>query len=322
MTSGKVLLNLPAIEGRTFVCGDIHGSFSCVERFLKEIGFNKEKDRFICAGDMVDRGPENEKVLTFLFEPWFYACLGNHEDMMIHYFHTGLNGMGGVWARNGGAWGTKYGQWAQYFESGIPDESLKKFVNERALPKLMELPLVITVQKTDGTKYHVLHAELPHWGTYSDEDLSTEDKVKDIAGEMRDDGVPTIIWGRNLFYPMYRSHIDDRMIRKWLKQAEMQKTEKFFKNLSPIYSGHTIVKRPIQFYGQTNLDTMAYGSYGSPGGYGYAAEPPPDWAGLTVTEPETGKFWLVNDRVFKEVQPIRIPGDENLSLSETQFEET
>jgi hypothetical protein len=50
----------------------------------------------------------------------------------------------------------------------------------------------------------------------------------------------------------------------------------------------------VQYYGQTNLDTGAYKSY----------EGSTSWSGLTITEPLTKRFWLSNDREFKEVQPI------------------
>ena len=63
----SIIKRLSAISGRTFVCGDIHGSWSCVERFLTEINFDKENDRLICAGDLIDRGPENEKCMSLLY---------------------------------------------------------------------------------------------------------------------------------------------------------------------------------------------------------------------------------------------------------------
>jgi hypothetical protein len=60
----------------------------------------------------------------------------------------------------------------------------------------------------------------------------------------------------------------------------------------------------VRFVGQTNLDTCAYGSYYQPTSYSDGT--PDDWCGLTITEPATDKFWFVNDRVFKEVQPVVI----------------
>jgi hypothetical protein len=76
------------------------------------------------------------------------------------------------------------------------------------------------------------------------------------------------------------------------------------------------VKRPVQFYGQTNLDTCAYGSYSYQTSHG--EEKPDEWCGLTVTEPATGKFWFVNDREFKEVQPV-VFQDEDLVPAEACY---
>lgn len=308
-----MLLRLPKNEhGRDFVCGDIHGSYTCVERFLKEVNFDKTKDRLICAGDLVDRGPENEKCLEFLFEDWFFACLGNHEHMMHSYFTHGP--YGAFWGSNGGNWGTKYRMWATSWETaGSIDPAartaLGEFIRKKCVTKLAELPFLITVEKKSGGIFHVLHAELPIKaidGPITDEDLADEDRIKDLAAHGDHNG-QVMIWGRFMFYPMYREQHDSHNIKKWRRYAEHNKIDKFFTPaLSHIYSGHTIVQKPLQFFGQTNLDTMAYASYGVPGGYGYASKPGPQWAGLTVTEPETGKFWLVNDHKFEEVQPTII----------------
>lgn len=303
------ILRLPANEqGRDFVCGDIHGSYSCVQRFLTEINFDKTKDRFICAGDIVDRGPENEKCMELLFEPWFFCCMGNHEHMMMQYFLGGP--YGSFWSHNGGHWGTKYKMWAASWETaGSIDPAahtkLGEWVRATIIHKITDLPYLITVEKRSGGIFHVLHAELPPREKITDADLADPARLRELATKQTGDG-DTIIWGRFMFYPMYKTLADEKNRRKWQRFAHLNKIDTFFDELSPIYSGHTIVKQPIQFFGQTNLDTMAYGSYGSPGGYGYAPAPGPEWAGLTITEPETGKFWFVNDREFRETQPVVI----------------
>lgn len=303
----KPLLRLPPGEGRTFVCGDIHGSFTCVERALNELNFDTSKDRLICAGDIVDRGPESELCLELLYEDWFFCCMGNHEHMMLEYFLQ--LPYGAYWAMNGGSWGTKYVQWAHIWENSVENtEEFKakaKRIEETVLTKVKELPYLITVEKQSGGIYHVLHAELPWMMKVTDEDLANEERLMEIATIQADDG-DTILWGRFMFLPTYRQVIDDHYKKKLQRFAALQKLDRFFDELSPIYSGHTIVRECVQFFGQTNLDTCAYGSYGKPGGYGYAPRPPDEWCGLTVTEPETGLFWLVNDREFKKIQPVII----------------
>ena len=278
-------------EGRDFVCGDIHGSYSCVERFLKEINFDKSKDRFICAGDLIDRGPDNLKCLELLLEPWFFMTKGNHEDMMQQFFAD--TELGTWWFPNGGMWA------ASLVNNHSDDGELVRQAAQELIPNL---PLLITVEKANGGKFHVLHAEVyPGRGQQlSDEIFADEDAFADLAFSHSHDG-EAVMWGRYYFMHMYKSDLSSgKATKSAYRGAKLDKKDTFFgPQISPIYSGHTPVQRPVQFFGQTNLDTMAYASYTDRRDYR-------SWAGLTVTEPATGKFWLVNDQEFKEVLPVVI----------------
>ena len=84
--------------GRDFVIGDIHGEYDQLMTCLNKIEFDKSKDRLFCVGDLIDRGPKSEKVLTLLKEDWIFSVLGNHEDMMI----KSLNSDGSLcWGQHG-----------------------------------------------------------------------------------------------------------------------------------------------------------------------------------------------------------------------------
>jgi serine/threonine protein phosphatase 1 len=289
------ILRLPQNkEGRDFVCGDIHGSYSCVTKALEGLKFDKSIDRLICAGDLVDRGPSNEACLDLLYQTWFFCCKGNHEQLMEEYFAQQHYGQ--WWAPNGGNWGTKY----------LTEISPMAHFVRTTVKNINELPYLITVEKKDGGIFHVLHAELPpFWKEkITDETLADSEKFAALATQTTQDG-DVITWGRYIFYSLYKASLDERAIRKYTKQAEMHKFASVFNDeLSHIYSGHTIMRRPVRFVGQTNLDTCAYGSYYHPTTYNDGT--PDDWCGLTITEPATDKFWLVNDRAFKEVQPVII----------------
>ncbi len=106
-----LVLRLPAnAHGRDFVVGDIHGSFDLVLQGMKEIGFDRARDRLFCVGDLVDRGRGSERVLDFLAQPYVFSVRGNHEDMFLELYEngephpavfdfvTGRNGM--QWWRN------------------------------------------------------------------------------------------------------------------------------------------------------------------------------------------------------------------------------
>lgn len=80
----KPVLRLPEnTKGRDFVVGDIHGCFDILDRALASVNFNPAKDRLICVGDLVDRGPYSAKALEYLRQPWFHSVRGNHEDMFL-----------------------------------------------------------------------------------------------------------------------------------------------------------------------------------------------------------------------------------------------
>jgi serine/threonine protein phosphatase 1 len=292
------------LSGRDFVCGDIHGSYSCVERFLEGVNFDKSVDRLFCVGDLVDRGPQNEECLTLLLEPWFFSVYANHEELMYEAIEGG-GWIGNFWFRNGGNWAAKYLESAKAeAEQKLPtlgDEpvnlEIRDFVFEMVRDTVANLPHIITVEKRDGGRFHVLHAELPKVVGITDAVLADPDRAsRHLMKRDESDDTVNLLWSRQLFGSLSRRQLDSTTLRKAVRSAELSNYHIMFTpQLSHIYSGHTIVAQPLQFYGQTNLDTMAYGSY-----YDRA----PAWAGLSVTEPATGKFWLVNDREFKEVEVL------------------
>ena len=112
----EVLKRLPRnTAGRDFVVGDIHGEFDKLHAELERVMFDRERDRLFAVGDLVDRGPDSEKVANLLMEPWFFSVMGNHELMAIEYHlaqRHGNDGQAGEhlertrrnYIRNGGQW--------------------------------------------------------------------------------------------------------------------------------------------------------------------------------------------------------------------------
>jgi len=70
-------------EGNDYFVGDIHGELALLMRTLQRCRFNFAKDRLFSVGDMIDRGPQSLNTLALLNENWFFAVLGNHEDMLL-----------------------------------------------------------------------------------------------------------------------------------------------------------------------------------------------------------------------------------------------
>jgi serine/threonine protein phosphatase 1 len=84
---------LPAVPAGTryYVIGDIHGRIDLYRAMIDAIEQDDSKGepadtRVVLLGDLVDRGPESLKCLQLLAEPWFFAVLGNHEEMFLAAF--------------------------------------------------------------------------------------------------------------------------------------------------------------------------------------------------------------------------------------------
>ncbi len=210
-------------KGKDFVVGDIHGHFELFELLLTEISFNKNQDRIICVGDCIDRGPESERVLTYLEQPWFYSVRGNHEDMLI-MAQNPFSRIYNFWMDNGGDWA-----------EDAPDELIKEMAQ-----KFSELPYAISIQ-TEYGEVGVVHADMPvqySWTKFL-EKLS-KNKLKKKELEM-------LLWSRET-YREYCSKVEKDEPTQEYRVREVHK----------IYVGHNIVPVPSLFGNLTFIDTGAY----------------------------------------------------------------
>lgn len=84
------------MEGRklkmgTYVVGDIHGCYSSWIKLKNKIEKQDSEATFILIGDIVDRGPQVCKMITWAMENItpdgkYQMILGNHEDMKIKWW--------------------------------------------------------------------------------------------------------------------------------------------------------------------------------------------------------------------------------------------
>lgn len=138
--------------GRDFVVGDIHGYYTILMKALEDIDFDFENDRLFSCGDLVDRGPENHRVLKLTQEPWFIPVRGNHEDMLFEGMLM-YNTYSWQWEKNTGRWARREG----YKEWGMQMTELKALV--RKLKE--EIPLAIQINHKNGKRYGIVHAAVP-----------------------------------------------------------------------------------------------------------------------------------------------------------------
>ena len=160
--------------GRDFVVGDLHGCLDLLQVELERCRFDHHRDRLFSVGDLIDRGPDSLGCLRLLREPWFYAVVGNHEDMLLSHFllrdsdyHHPKDLL-----RNGGDW---------VMSLGADEEG--ELLND-LLPRVLAMPYVITVLGGPST-FHVAHAEL----MLTDEDIC-DNRLSSMAA--------AITWERRL----------------------------------------------------------------------------------------------------------------------------
>ena len=68
-----------------YVCSDIHGQYQLYKNMLENINFS-DSDTLYILGDMIDRGPESDKLmLDIINRPNIICCVGNHEVMMYSH---------------------------------------------------------------------------------------------------------------------------------------------------------------------------------------------------------------------------------------------
>lgn len=184
-------------QGRDFVVGDIHGHFSQLESELKKLGFNYEKDRLFSVGDLVDRGPESHEVINWLYEPWFHAVRGNHDDWVVDYkliCHES-------WIKQGGLW----------------FQSLLECEKQEVADLISVLPFAIEVE-TDHGVVGIVHADpiVDHWSSMETFLQRSENRQRVMWSRTRSKGlnpysvlgIQAVVVGHTVFSePVWRNNV-------------------------------------------------------------------------------------------------------------------
>jgi len=129
--------------GRDFVVGDLHGMFHTLEIMLETLNFDRDNDRLFSVGDLIDRGPQSQRVTHYLQQPWFHAIQGNHEQLLLQSIES--TSIFKAWtSRAGGKW------WL-----GLTD-------NERSVIEDMirALPMAFEISTATG-QIGIVHADIP-----------------------------------------------------------------------------------------------------------------------------------------------------------------
>jgi len=70
---------------RRIFIGDIHGHYVGLRHLLDKIA-PSDSDRVYFVGDLIDRGPQSAKVVSYVREQSFPCVLGNHEQLLLDAF--------------------------------------------------------------------------------------------------------------------------------------------------------------------------------------------------------------------------------------------
>jgi predicted phosphodiesterase len=76
------------MNGRIIAIGDVHGCHLEFAELLARLELTRD-DRVIMLGDLVNRGPDSNKVLALAREHRVVSLLGNHELRLLKFWRTG-----------------------------------------------------------------------------------------------------------------------------------------------------------------------------------------------------------------------------------------
>lgn len=109
---------------RTLVVGDIHGAYKALLQVLERSGFDKEKDKLICLGDVVDGWSESIEVIRELASiKNLVYIIGNHDQWFIDFLIYGIKEY--MWISQGGR--ATYDAYLEHMEAGFIDEMISFF---------------------------------------------------------------------------------------------------------------------------------------------------------------------------------------------------
>lgn len=270
------------LAGRDFVVGDLHGCRPLLLTLLQHVGFDTRADRLFSVGDLVDRGPDSLGCLRLLQERCFHAVRGNHEQMMIDWLASQDDG--GHWFANGGRWVL-----AHWNGDARPEIAAHG-------RRLADLPLMATVALRDGTRFHVVHAEFPAGAVRSEADLADPVRVGRLLDATTRWGERSVLWGRDALEPAAFEALDAATLARLRRGVIAAAPTPDAGPRARIYCGHTVVRSPLRLGPLVGLDTGAFLA-----GRGRNA-----WAGLTLTEPLTDRFWTATADGVREVSAVSV----------------
>lgn len=222
--------------GHDFVVGDIHGHRQHLLDELAGQGFDKEKDRLFCTGDLIDRGPDSFGTLALVFEPWFHFVRGNHEDdlpLFIEYQYPK--------SHDDRDWNLD-SAWVYHL-----NEEQIHCLRGKILPVLSAAPIVLRVEGGQG--FWVVHADRGVFGRHDGPLKLLDDKRLPLVDENDLNQVEAILWSRRLLREIPHADLHDH------GPFMAASGQEFAPDVGLTFVGHSVVAKPTLFRSHLFVDT-------------------------------------------------------------------
>src|ERR1039457_5275259 len=217
-------------RGRDIVIGDLHGNRDLLIQLLEKVDLDPTRDRVISTGDLPDRGSDSIGCLELLFEPWFHAVRGNHDQHLLELIEKAINAEKNdavrtkiidairTFVSDGGMGCQWFPEWLSTRLDWAPLEAIGE--------ALARLPHILVVGE-GLDRYNVVHADLVAAGLASDARI-------DSAHGMEDDrAMQSLMWSRRLVNAALA-------LENYYRGAPSTEVRN---DLSPTFCGHTVVPR-------------------------------------------------------------------------------
>lgn len=76
------------IKERTIIIGDVHGCIDELNELIQVLSYDKNKDRIILLGDLIDRGPDSVGVVRLARTLDLECVRGNHEHKFLKWYRS------------------------------------------------------------------------------------------------------------------------------------------------------------------------------------------------------------------------------------------
>ena len=153
---------------RVFLVGDVHGCFDELQILLKTAKYDFRYHRLILLGDLINKGPDSFKVLSWVRKKQVKTLVGNHELKFIQAVEEGLPLSGMLkdlkeqMGQDVGDWVSWMKSWPVYMEE---DEFLAVhggLVPEEH-PRLSKTEHLVNIRYWDGEGRNMRDSSFPAW---------------------------------------------------------------------------------------------------------------------------------------------------------------